>query len=35
MQEYSFELPFPSRVSHAMESAALHHFRWVQEHGLL
>ncbi|MFB7438320.1 hypothetical protein ACFXC8_45400 [Streptomyces sp. NPDC059441] len=35
MQEYSFELPFPSRVSQAMESAAVHHFRWVQEHGLL
>ncbi|WP_328405093.1 hypothetical protein OHS70_37440 [Streptomyces sp. NBC_00390] len=35
MQEFSFDLPFPSRISQAVESAAAHHIAWIQEHGLL
>jgi pentalenene synthase/avermitilol synthase len=35
VQELSFDLPFPSRISQAVESAAAHHVAWIQEHGLL
>ncbi|NUK06808.1 hypothetical protein HRW18_01985 [Streptomyces lunaelactis] len=35
MQEFSFDLPFPSQISQAVESAAAHHIIWIQEHGLL